>query len=158
MAKYSTLSIFGEKDLLLLTESIAVERYTSSRYYQFFFGELVADQAYRWIWKSKCTMKLKVFAWLLLSDRLNTKNMLRRRHYIFALLPVKIFTVSSANISKKRLWNTCLLGAVFLLNDGPLLILFGRLLGIDLKGSLLLSKLGPDPYSWKPSLLLHGPF
>lgn len=29
-------------------------------------------------------MKLKVFAWLLLSDRLNTKNMLRRRHYTVA--------------------------------------------------------------------------
>lgn len=27
-------------------------------------------------------MKLKVFAWLLLSDRLNTKNMLRRRHFV----------------------------------------------------------------------------
>lgn len=26
-------------------------------------------------------MKLKVFAWLLLADRINTKNMLRRQHY-----------------------------------------------------------------------------
>lgn len=26
-------------------------------------------------------MKIKVFGWLLLSDRLNTRNMLKRRHY-----------------------------------------------------------------------------
>lgn len=27
-------------------------------------------------------MKIKVFAWLLLSDRLNTRNMLNRRHFL----------------------------------------------------------------------------
>ena len=31
---------------------------------------VTADQAFRWIWKSRCTMKLRVFVWLLLSDRL----------------------------------------------------------------------------------------
>lgn len=39
------------------------------------------DAAFTWIWKSKCTMQWKVFLWLLLADRLNTRNMLRRRHY-----------------------------------------------------------------------------
>lgn len=34
-----------------------------------------------WIWKSKCSMKVKVFAWLLLIDRLNTYDMLQRRRY-----------------------------------------------------------------------------
>lgn len=57
-------------------------RYTSSRFYQFCFREVVVHDSYKWIWKSKCTMKLKMFAWLLLSDRLNTKNMLRRRHFV----------------------------------------------------------------------------
>jgi hypothetical protein len=32
-----------------------------------------------WIWKSKCIPKIKFFAWLLLNDRLNTRNILRRR-------------------------------------------------------------------------------
>jgi hypothetical protein len=32
------------------------------------------------IWKSKCVPKIKFFAWLLLNDRLNTRNMLRRRY------------------------------------------------------------------------------
>lgn len=42
-------------------------KYTSSRHYKF-FREITADQAYRWIWKLRCTMKIKVFLWLLLSD------------------------------------------------------------------------------------------
>ena len=33
-----------------------------------------------WIWKTKCVMKIKVFAWLLFRDRLNTRDMLDRRH------------------------------------------------------------------------------
>ena len=31
-----------------------------------------------WIWKSKCQSKHKFFAWLLLHDRINTKDMLLR--------------------------------------------------------------------------------
>jgi hypothetical protein len=33
-----------------------------------------------WIWKSKCIPKIKFFAWLLLNDKLNTRNMLRGRN------------------------------------------------------------------------------
>lgn len=36
---------------------------------------------FTWLWKSKCTMKIKVFGWLLMHDRLNTRNMLKRRHF-----------------------------------------------------------------------------
>lgn len=32
------------------------------------------------IWKSRCTSRVKFFAWLILVDRLNTKSMLHRRH------------------------------------------------------------------------------
>lgn len=58
------------------------QRYSSAKYYHFYFRDVDCDEAFKWIWRSKCTMKLKVFAWLLLSDRLNTKNMLRRWHYV----------------------------------------------------------------------------
>ena len=37
--------------------------------------------AFNWLRKTKCTEKIKVFGWLLLSDRLNTRNMLKRKHY-----------------------------------------------------------------------------
>ena len=34
-----------------------------------------------WIWKSKCQSKHKFFAWLILHDRINTKDMLIRRNW-----------------------------------------------------------------------------
>ena len=57
------------------------QKYSASKYYNFYFREVRAHQTYTWLWKSKVTMKIKVFGWLLLSDRLNTRNMLKRRHY-----------------------------------------------------------------------------
>lgn len=33
------------------------------------------------VWKSKVTPRVKFFAWLILMDRLNTKDMLARRHF-----------------------------------------------------------------------------
>ncbi|XP_073357964.1 uncharacterized protein [Aegilops tauschii subsp. strangulata] len=55
--------------------------FKSMDYYKFFFREILSHQVFRWLWRSKCTMKLKVFAWFLLNDRLNTHNMLKRCHY-----------------------------------------------------------------------------
>ena len=45
------------------------------------FRNIVPQEAFKWIWKSKCSPKIKFFCWLLFSDRLNTRNMLRRRHF-----------------------------------------------------------------------------
>jgi hypothetical protein len=53
--------------------------YTSQKYYQYCFKDIIPHVAFKWIWKSKCTPKFKFFCWLLLSDRLNTRNMLKRR-------------------------------------------------------------------------------
>lgn len=53
--------------------------YSSSKYYQFSFRELHPEYSIIWIWKSGCVPKIKLFAWLLLNDKLNTRNMLRRR-------------------------------------------------------------------------------
>jgi hypothetical protein len=32
-------------------------------------------------WKSKCTLKLKVFLWLMLKDRFNTREMLQKKKF-----------------------------------------------------------------------------
>ena len=37
-------------------------KYTSARYYKFYFRNVSADPAFAWIWNSKCTSKIKVFA------------------------------------------------------------------------------------------------
>ncbi|GJN37763.1 hypothetical protein PR202_gb26749 [Eleusine coracana subsp. coracana] len=36
--------------------------------------------ALRWLWKSSCQQKHKVFFWLLIRNRLNTKGLLRRKN------------------------------------------------------------------------------
>ena len=44
-------------------------------------ARMATDTPAKWIWESKATMKIKVFAWLMLNDRLNTRDMLLRRHW-----------------------------------------------------------------------------
>lgn len=55
--------------------------YSAHRYYTYYFRDMHAHDTFKWIWKSWATMKIKVFGWLLMVDRLNTRNMLKRRHY-----------------------------------------------------------------------------
>jgi hypothetical protein len=53
--------------------------YSSSKYYQYQFKNLTPSRVLLWVWKSSCIPTIKFFAWLLLNDRLNTRNILRRR-------------------------------------------------------------------------------
>lgn len=55
------------------------QSYSSSKFYQYQFRSLQPHRSITWIWKTKCVPKIKFFAWLLLNDRLNTRNILRRR-------------------------------------------------------------------------------
>lgn len=54
--------------------------YSAKRFYVIPFKSISPPPPILWIWKSKCSNKLKVFTWLLLMDRLNTKNILRRKN------------------------------------------------------------------------------
>ena len=58
------------------------DRYTSARFYKFIFESSICDPSYNSIWKSKCLPKLKVFLWLLYYDRLNTKDLMVRKHWV----------------------------------------------------------------------------
>ena len=49
--------------------------------YQLHFKHINNDPPSCWLWKSKCNSKHKFFAWLVLHDRVNTKDMLIRRHW-----------------------------------------------------------------------------
>jgi hypothetical protein len=55
--------------------------YTSCLYYKHCFKDVVASKIYAAIWSSKVMLRNKVFAWLLVSDRLNTRDMIRKRHW-----------------------------------------------------------------------------
>ncbi len=54
--------------------------YTAKRFYNLNYSSLQLPRPMIWLWKTKCVMKIKVFAWLLFCDRLNTRDMLDRRH------------------------------------------------------------------------------
>jgi hypothetical protein len=53
--------------------------YSPRKFYQHQYKDLHPKKSITWVWKSKCVPTIKFFAWLLLNDRLNTRNILRRR-------------------------------------------------------------------------------
>jgi hypothetical protein len=55
--------------------------YSAQRFYRHSFRGFTCSKVYGWIWNSKCLLKIKVFAWLLISDMLNTKDLIKRRHW-----------------------------------------------------------------------------
>jgi hypothetical protein len=56
--------------------------FSTSKTYKFLSSGALAHPVFRWIWKSRCQMKHKVFFWLLLVNRLNTRGLLQRRGMI----------------------------------------------------------------------------
>jgi hypothetical protein len=47
-------------------------KYTSAQFYAYIHKHIQVPGVYKWIWKSCCIMRTKVFAWLVLRDHLNT--------------------------------------------------------------------------------------
>jgi len=54
--------------------------FTSRKAYKQLMGTNSAHPIFKWIWKSSCQPKHKVFFWLIAQDRLSTRNILRRKH------------------------------------------------------------------------------
>ena len=54
------------------------DRFASSKVYWLLVGHSVIHPM--WLWKSNCQPKHKVFFWLLIKDKLSTRNILRRRN------------------------------------------------------------------------------
>lgn len=48
--------------------------------YGFLKGTVPTSPVFRWMWQSQVAGKYKFFFWLLLKDRLNTRNLLRRKN------------------------------------------------------------------------------
>ena len=55
-------------------------RFSVSKAYKHMSGHLVLHPVYKWIWRSSCQNKHKVFFWLLIKDRLSTKELLKRKN------------------------------------------------------------------------------
>lgn len=54
--------------------------FSSKKAYSCLRGTFHASPLFKWLWQSRAQNKHKFFFWLLLKDRLNTRNMLRRRN------------------------------------------------------------------------------
>jgi hypothetical protein len=56
-------------------------KYSAAKFYAKIHKHIQVPGVYKWLWKSCCTLNTKVFAWLELRDRINTRDMLLRRHW-----------------------------------------------------------------------------
>jgi hypothetical protein len=56
------------------------EIFSTKKTYRHLMGQSQVHQIYSLLWKNKCQPKHKVFYWLWLKNRLNTRNMLRRKN------------------------------------------------------------------------------
>jgi hypothetical protein len=81
--------------------------YSSSKFYKTVFQSVDAHPIFNWVWKSRCTNRVKLFAWLVLVDRLNTRSMLKRRHHLVKmrspvlcapLVQKRTYITSSSNV------------------------------------------------------------
>jgi hypothetical protein len=57
------------------------KRYTPSKFYNLNFTSIQAPQPFKWIWRTKVSKKIKIFIWLLFRDRINSRNLLKRKHF-----------------------------------------------------------------------------
>jgi hypothetical protein len=69
--------ILGEKDNW--SYILGNSEFSSQKAYKALIGSQPAVPLFSWIWKSSCQSKHKFFFWLLLNDRINTRNLLGRK-------------------------------------------------------------------------------
>jgi hypothetical protein len=100
--------------------------YAASKFYMHIHAHIQVPKVYHWLWKSCCIMKTKTFAWLLLSDRINTRDMLLRRHWRVTednhceLCPIRsyedrIHLFFECNFSR-RIWNYLQLNGIAMMS------------------------------------------
>ena len=56
--------------------------FTTSKEYNVIIGVKQVPPHFSWVWKSSCQPKHKMFFWMLLHDRVNTRNLLRRKSFV----------------------------------------------------------------------------
>lgn len=57
----------------------ATRGYSSIKMYAHMMGPSTVHTLFRGIWKTSCRLRHKIFIWLLLHDRINTRNLLHRK-------------------------------------------------------------------------------
>lgn len=57
-------------------------QYSCSTVYKHLSGHSPTNPAFRWLWNSSCQPKHKVFFWLFMHDRVNTRGLLQRKNMV----------------------------------------------------------------------------
>ncbi|XP_071678427.1 uncharacterized protein [Lolium perenne] len=83
------------------------DHYKAKDFYMHCFRECLTPIHISAIWKSKCMMKHKVFAWLMFVDRINTRDMLRRRKYNIGSDYSCLICDTGATEARNHLFFTC---------------------------------------------------
>ena len=78
--KLNSLQISNESDIWSYIWSSPF--FSSAKAYRHLTGHRMIHDAFSWLWKSACQNKHKVFFWLLLKDRLSSRDILRRRSMV----------------------------------------------------------------------------
>ena len=81
---------------------------SAKKYYVHVHLPIIPNPLLGWIWKSCCTMKIKMFAWMLIMDRLNTQDMLERRHWKVSESNLCILCHARIKEDRYHLFFTCL--------------------------------------------------
>jgi hypothetical protein len=70
----------NEQDKDVWTYSTQSASYKVQTTYKLLMGHQPVQPVLKWLWKSYCQPKHRVFFWLLMKDRLSIKNILKRRN------------------------------------------------------------------------------
>lgn len=146
----ATITLSDEADVWIY--ACGSDQFTAHRYYTFYFRDVRAHEAFGWIWKSRSTMKIKVFGWLLLTDRLNTRNMLKRRHYNIG----EDHNCILVDCKLRKPWSIYSSNANSALNVGQVWDSPGHKECHAFRMWLWPNSTGIDLYSWRCSCLRHG--
>jgi hypothetical protein len=61
---------------------VMMDVFASDFKFDVMIGHQTAPQMFSWLWESACQAKNKSFFWLLMHDRLNTRNWLGRKNFV----------------------------------------------------------------------------
>jgi hypothetical protein len=104
-------------DLDMWSYSWGNAKFSTTKAYKALVGSRPTHPTFLWIWRSKCQMKHKVFFWLLLKDKLSTRDLLQRQH-----LELNSTLVIFAPEGKLKPWRTFSSGVILLRRAGAQLV------------------------------------
>lgn len=116
-------------------------------------GQQPVPTYYKWLWSSTCQRRHKIFFWLLLKDRLNTRNLLRRKNCPLDYFSCTLCDHQTEEAAQHLFWNCPLRN-----NVGTWSALRGLHSPRPIKRYFISKAKSTIAFSWKLLFLLPGPY